>query len=105
MKYGGERAAITCDGNTCPLKRTMQKHKHCGRHKGAVITLTSECNECAKMEAEEHWREAEMDKTQEKAWKKLGIAMPEYRVKTLAQKNLILRKLRNMVNGITKQIE
>lgn len=104
MKYGGERAATTCDSSVCPLGRTMQKHKHCGRH-GSVVTLSSECKECAKMEAQEHWREAEMNKTQEKTWEKLGIAMPEYRVTTLAQKNTMLRKLRNMINGITKQIE
>ena len=104
MKYGGERAATTCDESRCPVGR-MQTHKHCGRHAGEVVTLSSECPKCAELEAKEHWREAEVEKSQDKAWKKLGIKMPEYRVTTAAQKTIMLKKLRTMINGLTKQIE
>ncbi len=106
MSYGKEKAAIRCDNNTCPYgKNTLENHKHCGRH-GSVVTPRMECAECAREEAKQHWREAELSKTESQAFKKLGIPVPTYRDKSsVSKRTSALRMLRGKIADLNNRIE
>ncbi len=104
LSYGKERAAITCGEAGCASK-TLEHHKHCGIH-GSIVTMSKECPECARAEAKEHWKQAELAKQEDKAFSNLGIRVPEYREHvSYATKQARLRELRNRINLINKRIE
>lgn len=112
QKYGKEKAAIRCDPRECPLAQTgsksllsMEAHKHCGLH-GSVVTLTKECPECAKEEAKQHWKEAELAKQEDDAFKKLGIPVPGYRDGTTAAKrSAMIQQLNQKIAALNLRIE
>lgn len=104
LSYGKERAAITCGEAGCASK-TLEHHKHCGIH-GSIVTMSKECPECARAEAKEHWKQAELARQEDKAFSNLGIRVPEYREHvSYATKQARLRELRNRINLINKRIE
>lgn len=110
--YGKEKAAILCDPRNCPIAQngskrlfSLESHKHCGLH-GSVVTLTEECPECAKEEAKQHWKEAELAKQEDDAFKKLGIPVPGYRDGTSAAKRAtMIQQLNQKIAHINQRIE
>lgn len=112
LSYGKTKAAIRCDPRDCPLSPTgsksllsMEAHKHCGLH-GSVVTLTKECPECAKEEAKQHWKEAEIAKQEDDAFKKLGIPLPGYRDGTTSAKRAaMIQQLNQRITAINQRIE
>lgn len=111
MSYGREKATTICDPRNCPLAQrgtksllSLENHKHCGKH-GSLVTLTQECPECRKEEAQQHWQEAEMAKQEDTVFKKMGIPLPGYRDGSSARKEQMIGRLQYKIAQIEQRIE